>query len=320
MLDDRCAAISPPHPPSLREGGAVGAVSVAPQLDLQRLTIGLALVAVYVIWGSTYLGMRIALESFAPFVLGATRFLVAGALLLVWVRLRGTPWPTAAEWRGAAISGVLMCTFGNGLVAVAQGAHVDSGVAATVVATMPMWMALAGALLGERPTRRELLGLLLGFAGVAILQGGGNLAAGGSLGLVIVGAPVAWALGSVAARRCAMPKGSMGAAAQMLAGGAAMALIAALRGEPLPANLDARAVGSVAYLALVGSLLGFTAYGYLLRSTRPAVASSYAYVNPVVAMVLGAIVAGEALDAGRVVACAVIIAGVLVVMRRPRRA
>jgi drug/metabolite transporter (DMT)-like permease len=185
---------------------------------------------------------------------------------------------------------------------------------------MPMWMALASAFVGERPTRRELLGLLLGFAGVAILQGGGNLAAGGVAGLAIVGAPIAWALGSVISRRTAMPKGSMGAAAQMLVGGAAMAVIALIKGETLPAAVDARAVGAIAYLALAGSLLGFTAYGYLLRSTRPAVASSYAYVNPVVALFLGAIVVGEPLDAGRLVACAVIIAGVLVVMRRPRTA
>jgi drug/metabolite transporter (DMT)-like permease len=289
-------------------------------LDLKKLTVALALVSVYLIWGSTYLGMRVALETFSPFVLGATRFLVAGGILLAWVRLRGAPWPTGAEWRGAAISGVLMCTLGNGLVAVAQEAHVDSGVAATVVATMPMWMALASAMFGERPTRRELVGLLFGFAGVAMLQGGGNLAAGGTAGLVIIGAPIAWALGSVISRRTAMPKGSMGAAAQMIAGGAAMAVVALARGESVPTSVDARGATALVYLALVGSLLGFTAYGYLLRSTRPAVATSYAYVNPIVALVLGAVMAGEPLDAGRALACAVIVAGVLVVMHRPRAA
>ncbi len=279
----------------------------------------LALASVYFIWGSTYLGMRIALETVSPFVLGAARFLAAGAILFVILRVRGTPWPSARSWAGAAVTGVLMLTLGNGFVAVAQEAHVDSGVAATVVATMPVWMAVGGSLLGERPTAREVAGLLLGLAGVAILQGGGSLSAGGWGALAIVAAPITWAAGSLLSRRMNLPGGLSAAAAQMLAGGAAMALVAVVRGEHLPTHVDGRGVLAIVYLVVFGSLLGFTAYGYLLRTTRPAIASSYAYVNPIVALVLGAGIAGEELSLLKLGACAIVVAGVVVVMRRKRR-
>lgn len=288
--------------------------------DRQPLPIRVivALGLVYFVWGSTYLGMRIALETFSPFVLGAIRFVVAGGILFGVLRLRGAPWPNAREWRGAAITGVLMCALGNGLVAVAQAAHVDSGVAATVVATMPVWMAVGSSFFGERPSTREIAGLLIGLVGVAILQTGGSLSIAGGYGaLAILGAPVAWAAGSLLSRRITMPRGMSAAAAQMVAGGVFMALAALLRGESLPASLDTRGAGAVAYLVVVGSLLGFTAYGYLLRTTRPTVASSYAYVNPIVALLLGALVASEDLSAGKLAACGIVIASVVLVVRKP---
>lgn len=276
----------------------------------------LSLLAVYLIWGSTYLGMRIALETFSPFALGAVRFLLAGGALLLIQKARGAAWPTAREWMGAAVSGCLMLSLGNGLVAVAQEASVDSGVAATVVATMPMWMALLGVFAGERPTLREVAGLALGFAGVAILHAGGSLDLGGTSGLALIGAPIGWAIGSVISRHAPMPRGSMGAAVQMISGGVSMLVIALARKETLLPDLDARAIAAVGYLVVFGSLVGFTAYGYLLKTTRPAVASSYAYVNPVVALLLGAALVGEDLSRGRLVACAIIVAGVIVVLGR----
>ncbi len=293
------------------------ALPVAPAASRPALLVA-ALVAVYVVWGSTYLGMRIALEAWSPFALGAVRFLAAGAVLAGVLAARGEAPPTARQWVGAAVTGVLMLTLGNGLVAVAQESRVDSGVAATVVATMPMWMAVLGVVSGERPSKREIAGLLLGFVGVAILQGGGSLHVGDPGAAVILLAPVTWALGSVLSRRLAMPRGLWGAAAQMLVGGAVMAVVAAARGEGLPATLDARPTLAVAYLVVFGSLVGFSAYAYLLRTTRPAVASSYAYVNPVVALLLGAALAGEGLGLGKLAACLVVIAGVIVVMRRTR--
>lgn len=279
-----------------------------------------ALGSVYFVWGSTYFGMRIALETLTPFVLGAIRFLAAGAILFGVLRLRGTPWPTARQWVGAAITGALMLTFGNGLVAVAQSHHVDSGVAATVVATMPVWMAIGSSFFGERPSVREIGGLLVGLVGVGILQTGGSLSAAGGVGaLAILGAPITWAAGSLLSRRLAMPSGMSAAAAQMICGGVFMGIIAAVSGEHLPTTVDLRSTGAVAYLVVFGSLLGFTAYGYLLRKTRPTVASSYAYVNPIVALLLGAIGAGEDLSTLKLAACAIVIASVVLVVRKPAR-
>lgn len=285
---------------------------------LPSLSVVLALLAVYVIWGSTYLGMRVALETFSPFWLGAARFLLAGGLLVAFERLRGAPWPDARQWVGAAVSGSLMLSLGNGLVGVAQKTSIDSGVAATVVATMPMWMALMGAFVGDRPTRREAFGLVLAFLGVAVLHAGGSLNLGGVGGLALIGAPIGWALGSVISRRAPMPRGLMGSGVQMLAGGLTMLGVALVTGERLPHEVDARVLSAVGYLVVFGSLLGFTAYRHLLEHTRPALASSYAYVNPVVALVLGAVLAGEPLSSGRLFACAIIVAGVVVVVRRPR--
>jgi len=283
-----------------------------------RAAIGAALFAVYVIWGSTYLGMRIALEAWPPLLLGGVRFTIAGTLLYVVLRARGTPPPTLRGWASAALVGVLMLTMGNGLVAFAQSRKIDSGVAATVIATMPMWMALLATVFGTRPSRSELAGLVLGFIGVALLQGGGSLHAGWAATAAIVAAPITWAFGSLIGLRLPLPKGLMSAAPQMLVGGVVMLALGALRGESFPAELTTRTTVALVYLIVIGSLIGFTAYGFLLRSTRTAVAASYAYVNPIVALALGALLAGEKLTPWNVMACGVIVLGVLVITLRRR--
>lgn len=278
----------------------------------------LAILAVYLVWGSTYLAIRIALETVPPFAIGAIRFLIAGAGLYAGLRLTGAPAPTAVQWRTAALTGVLLFVGGNGLVVLGEQ-WVDSGLVALIVGTMPLWAALFGGLVGERPSRREWLGLALGFVGVAALQLGGALGDAGAGALVVLLSPVCWALGVVLGRTRPLPAGPMAAAAQMLTGGAALLALSLASGESLTTLPSARSALALVYLVVFGSLVGFTAYGYLLRHARPAVANSYAYVNPVVAIVLGAALAGELVTPTTWLAAAVILSGVAV-LRGPGRA
>jgi drug/metabolite transporter (DMT)-like permease len=280
----------------------------------KRALIGAALLAVYVIWGSTYLGMHIALEGFPPFMMGGIRFLLAGAILYTALRLRGAPRPALREWRSAAVTGVLLLAGGNGLVAVGQQ-WVSTSVAAVVVATMPLWMALLGTFQGQRPSRGEWTGLLIGFAGVGLLNMGGELSAVNAAALVILLAPICWALGSVWSRSLSMPAGAMSTATQMLAGGVSMVAISSLRGESFVSAPPLRSVLALAYLIVFGSIVAFSAYGFLLRNTRPAIATSYAYVNPVVAIALGIALGGEKVELMTIAAVIVILGGVLVLSR-----
>jgi len=279
------------------------------------LQIGAALFAVYVIWGATYFAMHVALGFLPPFAMAGPRFVTAGALLYAILRVRGVPSPAPKQWGAALVVGVLLLACGNGFVALAQRT-IDSGVAATIVATMPLWTAVLGYFFGERASVRELFGLLLGFAGVAILRSGGSLPIASFNTVALLLAPVAWAVGSLLARRLPVPEGAMSAACQMLGGGLVMCVVALLRGERPVGPPTGAALAALGFLVVFGSLVAFSAYGYLLRTTRPAVATSYAYVNPVVALGLGAALGGEPLTRARILACALTLTGVLVVRRR----
>ncbi|WP_441292316.1 drug/metabolite exporter YedA [Sorangium sp. KYC3313] len=285
-----------------------------------------SLLALYVIWGSTYLAVSVALETMPPFLLAGTRFMTAGALLYGVLRLRGAPRPTLRQWGAAARVGVLLLVFGNGFVVVSQQ-WVSSGVAAVVVSTMPLWLALfatargrgaAGGTPADAPevSRREWIGLLVGFAGAALLHLGGDLHAAHAGALLILLAPVSWALGSLYSRSLPLPEGPMAVAAEMLAGGAVMLGVSALSGEHLAAAPSSRSLLALAYLAVFGSIVALSAYTYLLRSTRPAIATSYAYVNPIVAIALGVLVGGERASATTWAAAAIVGAGVVIVSRR----
>jgi drug/metabolite transporter (DMT)-like permease len=279
-----------------------------------------ALLAVYVIWGSTYLVMRIGLETLPPFLMAGSRFLTAGVVLFAVLWLGGAPTPTAREWIACAKVGVLLLVIGNGFVAFAE-TRVSSSVAAMVVATMPLWMALLSRFTGHRPSRLEWIGLLLGFVGVALLQLSGQLSASPGMVIALLFAPVSWALGSVWSKRLPLPKGAMATAAEMLVGGATMLAVSFLRGERLTQAPSLRSLGAVAFLAAFGSIVAFSAYGFLLRNTRPAIATSYAYVNPVVALVLGIALGGEHAGPMTWVAAAVILAGVgILSIQRAREA
>lgn len=276
----------------------------------ERLLIIASLLVVCLVWGSTYFAIRVGLETLPPFLMAGARFVLAGGLLYAGLRWTGAEAPTREEWKNAAIVGVLLCTAGNGLVTFAQQ-WVSSSLAAVVVATIPLWTAIFAARAGMKPSPRERAALALGFAGVVVLNIGGELAASGALGAVsILAAPIAWAYGSSRALTAKLPSGSMAPAAQMLVGGAGLLLVSMLVGERAPAVISARSFVAFGYLVVFGSILGFSAYGYLLKRTGPTVATSYAYVNPLVAMVLGASFAGESLGVTTAVASALIVTSV----------
>ena len=279
---------------------------------MPRLVI--AFLVVSVVWGSTFLGVRIALESVPPFFLGALRFICAGAALFVYAWARGEAPPTRLEWRSALLTGVLFFVVGNGLINVAEQS-ISSGLASCLVATMPLWATLLSPLFGERVSFREAAGLALGLVGVTVMNAGGELSGspmGTMCGLL---APMGWALGSLYSRRLMLPSGLMRTAAQMLAGGTAMLVLSAALGELSSIRFTPRTTAAAVYLALVGSLVAFSAFQYLLRHARASVATSYAYVNPVIALALGVFFGGEKLDMPSVVGAAIVLGGVALVIR-----
>lgn len=279
----------------------------------RKAGIGLALCALYLIWGSTYLAMLFAIESLPPLMMAALRFGIAGALLYVLLRLRGVAAPTRQQWGGAATVGVLLLSIGNASVAVAQQT-VASGIAATVVATVPLWVAIFSWFWHEPPTRREWLGIGFGLLGVAALATAGSLQASPKHALLLLLAAMSWAFGSIWGKRLPMPPGAMASAAQMLVGGGVLVAASALAGEPWPATIGAKSLWAMVYLILFGSMVTYSAYLYLLKTVRPALATSNTFVNPVVAMLLGIWLAHETIELAEVAALVAIIVGVLLVM------
>jgi drug/metabolite transporter (DMT)-like permease len=279
--------------------------------------VAVALATVYLVWGSTYLGIRITDRTQPPLLMSSTRFLIAGALLYAFAARRG-PRPTWREWRAAAIVGGALLVVGNGGVAWAE-TRIDSGLAALLVAMMPLWMAvLDRAFFGRRLSAVGLLGLAIGFGGVALLvrPGGGAdaLAAG-----VLAVTTLSWAAGSLYARGAPLPaRPLVSAAMQMLCASPMLAVAGLVGGEASQVHRDAFAAEPLlafAYLVGIGSLIGFTAYAWLIRNVRTSVVSTYAYVNPVVAVALGAIFLNEAIVGTTLLAGAAIVLSVVLIIR-----
>lgn len=292
-------------------------VPVAPAQN--RLLILLSLGVLYFIWGGTYLGMRIALEGFPPFILTGARQFTAGVVLYLFLRARGNARATRSQWLGAAVVGGLLLVGGNGVVAFSEQ-WVSSGLAAVALGAVPLWTALFSGFFGRWPTRLEWFGLGLGFLGIVLLNLENGLQANliGAIGLLI--APISWALGSVLSQHLPQPKGAMSSATQMLTGGFVLLIVGLGSGERMTSFPAPRPLLAMAFLVIGGSLVAFSAYGYLLRRVRPALATSYAYVNPVVAVVLGVVLAGEHITLIGVLAMLTILSGVgLVSMGRERR-
>ena len=287
-----------------------------------RLRLWIAFGAVYVIWGSTYLAIRFAIETLPPLWMAGVRYLVAGAVLVIWQRARGTPWPKALEWREATVVGGLMLLGGNGGVCWAEQI-VPSGVAALFISAVPIWIVLLDWLWqgSVRPSRRIVIGLALGIGGVALLvhTGGAPGGAAPPLGAaVLLLAAGLWGAGSLYSRRAKLPTSPfLAIGMEMVAGGALLLLAGAVLGEWSkinPSAASARSLFSLLYLITFGSLVGFSAYIWLLRATTPARASTYAFVNPVVAMFLGWALAGEVLTLRTLSAAAVAITGVALII------
>jgi drug/metabolite transporter (DMT)-like permease len=277
-----------------------------------------ALLVVYFVWGSTYLAIRIALDGIPPLLMGAGRFLLAGGLLYAGLRARGVAAPTARQWRNATAVGAFLFLGGNGLVTVAEQ-WVSSGLVALGVAAVPLWAVLFASVRDGRPRTLEALGLAVGLGGVVLLNSGTELG-GKPLGaLACLASSLSWAFGSMWSRGRDLPPGMMAAAAEMLGGGVLMTVVGVAWGERMTALPAARPLAAFVYLVVFGSLVAFSAFHWLLHRVRPALATSNAFVNPMVAVALGAVVAGEHVGREEVLAMAAILAGVALVMAGSRR-
>ncbi|MES2820563.1 MAG: drug/metabolite exporter YedA [Pseudomonadota bacterium] len=272
-----------------------------------------AFAALYLIWGSTYLVIRIGVESWPPMLMAGIRFLVAGTLMYAWLRWRGVPAPSGQQWLAASKIGILLLACGNGGITVAEHWGVASGVAALAVASVPLFTLVFGLFWGWRNTRLEWAGIVIGLVGIGLLNLGSNLQASPAGAALILFATAAWSFGSVWGKSLPLPQGPMSSAAQMLAGGGALLVASLIGGERMQQWPTAAGWMALAYLVLFGSIIAFSAYLYLLKHVRPASATSYAYVNPVVAVVLGIWFAGEQVGAVEWLAMAVIIGAVVLI-------
>jgi len=283
-----------------------------------RILIIVSLLSLYFLWGGTYLAMRIALHGFPPFILAGVRQLTAGVILFVVLWLRKHELPTRKQWLTAIIVGGLLLVVGNGGVVFAEQ-WVSSGLAALALGAIPLWAALFSGLFGRWPTRIEWFGLGLGFFGLVLLNLENGLYANPLGAIVLFIAPIGWAFGSILSQHLPSPKGLMASASQMLAGGVLLLLVGFGSGERMTGMPGPGPWAAMVYLIVGGSLIAFSAYGYLLSHVRPALATSYAYVNPLVAVGLGVALAGESLSLMEVLAMLTILSGVgLVSLGRDR--
>ena len=287
-----------------------------------RVGILAAFAAIYLIWGSTYLAIRFAVETLPPFLMTGVRFVAAGLAMYLWARLAGTARPTRSQWAAATLVGTLMLLFGVGMVSWAQQ-RIPSGAAALIVGVGPLSMVLVDWLFfgAARPDGKTVAGILLGFAGVALLIGPEQLAGAGRIDLVGAGVilfgTITWSFGSLYSRGPHLPSSPVQAIGmEMLAGGVVLLIVGTLLGEWSALDWSAvttRSLVSVGYLSLFGSVIALGAYLWLMRHVSPARVMTHAFVNPIVAVLLGWALADEALDTRIVVACAVIVLGVVVI-------
>jgi drug/metabolite transporter (DMT)-like permease len=288
-----------------------------------KTKLWIALLALYIVWGSTYLAIRFAVETIPPFTHAALRFLISGAILYAWRRMAGDPAPTAGNWKSTAIVGTALLLGGNGLVAWAEQS-VPSGIAALMISTSPFWLVLFESMRsgGSKPTWQGILGLVIGFVGVFLLIGPAEITGvEGSFDtfgvILLLLAPLFWSMGSIYARGADLPKSTLlSTGMQMLTGAVALFLVSAVKGEFNGFSLgevSPRSWWGLIYLITFGSLVGFVAYGWLLHNAPISLTSTYAYVNPIVAVILGWLLANEELNTRIVVASAIIVGSVILI-------
>ncbi len=273
----------------------------------------LSLATLYLAWSSTYFAIRVALEDFQPFFIAGFRYMLVGAGLFVYLKAKGAPWPSLREWGGATVIGIFLLLGGTACTVYGE-VWVGSGMAALVLSTAPLLTVLFAMLWKHRPARNEWLGILLGVVGIVLLNVEGDLRTHPAGAVLLILASASWSFGSVLSLHVPMPRGMMASAAQMFAGGLVVLIVSIGAGEQLPSHPSAKTVTAMVWLAVFGSLLGYTAYTYLLKNVRPALATSYAYVNPVLAVMLGVWLGGEQITTMTIVAMPVILAGVVLVI------
>ena len=283
--------------------------------------VWLALLALYIVWGSTYLGIKFAIETIPPFFHAGVRFLASGLILVIWQRSAGNSMPTRKQWISTGIIGTLLLLGGNGLVAWAEQT-IPSGIAALIIASVPMFLVIGEAIRpnGVKPNWQGIVGLLIGFVGIFILVGPSEISGGTTklnpLGVVaLLSACLFWAIGSIYSKTADLPKSSlMNTGAQMLVGSISLFIVSRLSGELNGWNIaevSSRSIYGLLYLTFVGSLVGFASYGWLLQNAPISLVSTYAYVNPIVAVLLGVWLADEVLEPRIWLATAIIIGSVI---------
>ncbi|WP_414164146.1 drug/metabolite exporter YedA [Superficieibacter sp. BNK-5] len=279
----------------------------------QLLPLISALFALYIIWGSTYFAISIGVKSWPPLLMAGVRFSAAGVLLMAYLLITGHKLPALRPILNAALIGVLLLAVGNGFVTIAEHQHVPSGIAAVMVATVPLFTLCFSRFFGIATRKLEWLGIAIGLAGIILLNSGGNLNGNPWGAVLILIGSVSWAFGSVYGSRIELPVGMMAGAIEMLAAGIVLLAASFLTGEKLTAMPGLSGFLAVGYLAIFGSVIAINAYMYLIRNVTPAIATSYAYVNPVVAVLLGTGFGGERLSSVEWLALGVIIFAVVLV-------
>lgn len=300
---------------------SLSASTLPPTAPRLRLPYGggvmLSLAAVYTIWSSTFLALRVMVGDLPPLSASGARFLLAGVVLYMFLRLRGSAAPSLRQWALCVVSGSAMFLVGNGFVALAAR-DVPSGVTAMSIGSVPLFLTAMEAMGGQRPRARQWVGIALGFTGVVCMGGSLEHVRPQSLWLLII-APIGWALASLLVRRCALPAGAMAGAAQLVGGGSSSLLVAHLAGERFIGWPETPSLLAFGYLVVFGSLLGYTASIYLLRNAPAALATSYAYVNPVFALLLGATLGGERVGPQALLAGALVVSGVAILIASPQQ-
>lgn len=271
-----------------------------------------ALVLLYITWSSTYLAIRVAVRTIPPLMMTASRFIIAGVLMYLLALMRGEKHPSGRQWIGGAVIGIILFLMANVLLCLAEQT-VDSGVSAIAVSSGALWMCLFSGFFGKWPNRIEWLGIIIGFAGILTLSFGTAVKGNLTGGIILLLSSMIWSFGSILSKKITVPPGFMGSAVEMLSGGLMSLIVAALLRQNFNIHPSSESIWALIYLITIGGMVGFSSFMYVLQNARPAMASSYAYVNTIGAVFLGALLLKEKIGANEIISLVVVVAGVIIV-------